>query len=173
MQIETLIQIAVLLKNQIVTRTLKNWFSGSYRVRSRSGNEFPIQSSSAFSSKQMFLLAFNGLQYLNAIHNITFSYFSVKIQCFTQQRMLWESSNRQELAQYAYFDLQVVSTRKAMGTNSVYMLGQVKFPNFLNTALQILQMVDLVRVNAKKIDLKASNQFLFGLLRSIGGKITV
>ena len=34
-----------------------------------------------------------------------------------------------------------------------YILGQVKFPNFLNTAPQILQMVDLVRVNAKKIDL--------------------
>ena len=52
-------------------------------------------------------------------------------------------------------------------------LGQVKFPNFLNTAPQILQMVDLVRVNAKKIDLKATNQLLFGLLRFIGGKIAV
>ena len=60
-----------------------------------------------------------------------------------------------------------------MGTNSVYMLGQVKFPNFLNTALQILQMVDMVRVNAKKIDLKASNQLLLGLLTFMGGKITV
>ena len=34
-------------------------------------------------------------------------------------------------------------------------------------------MVDLVRVNAKKIDLKACNQVLFGLLRFMGGKITV
>jgi len=34
-------------------------------------------------------------------------------------------------------------------------------------------MVDLVRVNAKKIDLKATNQLLFGFLRFIEGKITV
>ena len=34
-------------------------------------------------------------------------------------------------------------------------------------------MVDLVRVNAKKIDLKASNQLQFGLLRFMGDKITV
>ena len=55
----------------------------------------------------------------------------------------------------------------------IYQLGQVKFPNLFNTAPQILQMVDLVRVNAKKIDLKASNQLQFGLLRFMGNKITV
>ena len=43
-------------------------------------------------------------------------------------------------------------------------LGQVKFPNFLNTAPKMLYMVDLVRVNAKKIELKVSNQLQFGLL---------
>ena len=43
------------------------------------------------------------------------------------------------------------------------MLGQVKFPHFLNTAPQNLYMVDLVRVDAKKIDLEASNQILYGL----------
>ena len=56
---------------------------------------------------------------------------------------------------------------------STSVVGQVKFPNFLNTAPQILYMVDLVRVNAKKIDLKATNQLLFGLLRFISGKIIV
>ena len=30
-------------------------------------------------------------------------------------------------------------------------LGQVKFPNVLNTAPKIVQMVDLVRINTKKI----------------------
>ena len=54
-----------------------------------------------------------------------------------------------------------------------WVLGQVKFPNFFNTAPQILEMVDLVRVNAKKIDLKAGNQLLFELVRFTGGKITV
>ena len=39
-----------------------------------------------------------------------------------------------------------------------YLLGQVKFPNFLRTPPQNLQMVDLVWVNAKKIDLKVNNQ---------------
>ena len=36
-------------------------------------------------------------------------------------------------------------------------VGQVKFPNFLNTAPQILSIVDLIGANSKKIDLKASN----------------
>ena len=43
-------------------------------------------------------------------------------------------------------------------------LGQVKFPNFSRTPPQNLQMVNLVWVNAKKTDLKASNQPRFGHL---------
>ena len=34
-------------------------------------------------------------------------------------------------------------------------------------------MVDMFRVNAKKIDLKASNQLQFGLLRFMGDKRTL
>ena len=43
-------------------------------------------------------------------------------------------------------------------------LGQVKFPNISRTPPQNLQMVNLVWVNAKKTDLKASNQPRFGHL---------
>ena len=44
------------------------------------------------------------------------------------------------------------------------MLGQVKFPNIFNTALQNLLMVNLEWGNTKKISLKASNQLQLGLL---------
>ena len=42
-------------------------------------------------------------------------------------------------------------------------LRQVKFPNFLNTPPQNLQMVDLVWASAKKIDFNPSNQLRIGL----------
>ena len=54
-----------------------------------------------------------------------------------------------------------------------YLLGQVKFPVFSNTAPLNLQMVSLVRVNPNKIDLEASNQILFGLRTFLGGTTTV
>ena len=42
-------------------------------------------------------------------------------------------------------------------------LGQVKFPKFLNTPPQNLQMVDLVWASAKKFDFNPSNQPRIGL----------
>ena len=42
-------------------------------------------------------------------------------------------------------------------------VGQVKFPKFLNTPPQNLQMVDLVWASAKKFDFNPSNQPRIGL----------
>ena len=50
-------------------------------------------------------------------------------------------------------------------------LGQVKLPIFSRPPPQNLQMVDLVWVNAKKIDLKVSNQPRLGLLCFLGLKL--
>ena len=45
--------------------------------------------------------------------------------------------------------------------------------NILNTPPQNLKMDDVVRVDAKKIDLEASNQIQFGLLTFLEGTTTV
>ena len=47
--------------------------------------------------------------------------------------------------------------------SSLCTLGQVKFPKFLNTPPQNLQMVDLVWASAKKFDFNPSNQPRIGL----------
>ena len=52
----------------------------------------------------------------------------------------------------------VVSFTSNLFSLGYYGVGQVKFPNFSRTPPQNLQMVNLVWVNAKKTDLKASNQ---------------
>ena len=44
-----------------------------------------------------------------------------------------------------------------------WILGQAKFPKFLNTPPQNLQMVDLVWASAKKFDFNPSNQPRIGL----------
>ena len=46
---------------------------------------------------------------------------------------------------------------------TVLLIGQVKFPKFLNTPPQNLQMVDLVWASAKKFDFNPSNQPRIGL----------
>ena len=52
---------------------------------------------------------------------------------------------------------------KAKSNTWNYRLGQVKFPKFLNTPPQNLQMVDLVWASAKKFDFNPSNQPRIGL----------
>ena len=52
-------------------------------------------------------------------------------------------------------------------------VGQVMLSIFLNTPPQNLSMVDLVRVDAKKIDLEASNQILYGLKAYLVSTTTV
>ena len=54
---------------------------------------------------------------------------------------------------------------------ALLVVGQVKFPNFSRTPPQNLQMVNLVWVNAKKTDLKASNQPRFGHLHFLKVKL--
>ena len=55
------------------------------------------------------------------------------------------------------------TTKKCVLTSNIRTVGQVKFPKFLNTPPQNLQMVDLVWASAKKFDFNPSNQPRIGL----------
>ena len=71
-----------------------------------------------------------------------------------------------ENAQYTYFWTKGTESKSSTGCffdNLKYALGKVKFPKFLNTPPQNLQMVDLVWASAKKFDFNPSNQPRIGL----------
>ena len=111
------------------------------------------------------------LRYLSA-HNSICNFF-LSTERFIKHYLsdtYWQGVQRNCNRKVRWFYL-----KKVVGKPSKFIrhtLGQVKFPIFY-TAPQILVMVDLVRVNAKKIDLNPSNQLRIGLQHFMWLNLTV